>query len=235
MERKKDRYMKYLFLLVFIGFSNLLTGQVNYCYFKETYAAGNMDGWEKEIRKIEGQHSRNFEVMANTLTARYGYMGYLLGKKENSKVRSLLDETEKLLEDWLKKRPGNSRLLGIKAGLVGFRIGLSPMRAPFLGQRNLDAYEEAIKNNPSEPMGWLEKGNSMFHRPSMFGGDKMEAENAFRKALQLAKADDCDWLYSFLQVRLYEACKANGKTAEAEAIKKQLQQKPGHFRWIDSL
>jgi hypothetical protein len=101
-------------------------------------------------------------------------MGYLLGKKENSKVRSLLDETEKLLEEWLKKRPGNSRLLGIKAGLVGFRIGLSPMRAPFLGQRNLDAYEEAIKNNPSEPMGWLEKGNSMFHRPSMFGGDKMK-------------------------------------------------------------
>jgi hypothetical protein len=64
MERKKDRYMKYLFLLVFIGFSNLLTGQVNYCFFKETYAAGNMDGWEKEIRKIEGQHSQNFEVMA---------------------------------------------------------------------------------------------------------------------------------------------------------------------------
>jgi hypothetical protein len=172
--------------------------------------------------------------MANTLTARYGYMGYLLGKKENSKVRSLLDETEKLVEEWLKKRPGNSRLLGIKAGLVGFRIGISPMRAPFLGQRNVDAFEEAIKNNPSEPMGWLEKGNSLFYRPSMFGGDKKEAENAFRKALQLTKADECDWLYSFMQVRLYEACKANGKTGEAEAIRKQLQQK-GKFLWIDSL
>lgn len=234
MERKKDRYMNYLVLLAFIGLSNVLTGQVNYCYFKETYAAGNMDGWEKEIRKLEGQHSQNFEVMANTLTARYGYMGYLLGKKENSKVRSLLDETEKLLEDWLKKRPGNSRLLGIKAGLVGFRIGISPMRAPFLGQRNVDAFEEAIKNNPSEPMGWLEKGNSLFYRPSMFGGDKKEAENAFRKALELTKPDECDWLYSFMQVRLYEACKANGKTGEAKAIRKQLQQN-GKFMWIDSL
>lgn len=235
MERKNDRYLKYLTILFFIVISNISVGQVSFCYFKETYAVGNLDGWEVEIRKIEEQHGRNFEVMANTLTARYGFMGYLLGKNENAKVRRLLDETEKLLEEWLKKKPGNSRLLGIKAGLIGFRIGISPMRAPFLGQRNLDAFEEAIKNNPSEPMGWLEKGNSLFYRPSMFGGDKKEAENAFRMALQQAKADDCDWLYSFITVRLFEAYKANGKTSEAEAIRKQLQQKPGYFKWIDSL
>jgi hypothetical protein len=36
-------------------------------------------------------------------------------------------------------------------------------------------------------------------------------------------------------VRLYEACKANGKTSEAETIRKQLQSKPGYFKWIEAL
>ncbi len=236
MERKKNKALTiFLFLLIGIITGLPAASQQVGCFFRETYAKGNLDGWEAQIYSLEKQYPGDFDKMTEALTARYGYMGYLLGQKENSKVRKLLDETEKLLDEWLKKRPGNARLLAIRAGLIGFRIGLTPLRAPMLGQRNLDAWESAIRNDPGEPMGWLEKGNSLFYRPSMFGGDKKEAEAAFRKALQLVEPSECDWIYSFIQVRLYEACKANGKTGEAESIRKKLQDKPGHFKWLDTL
>jgi len=235
MERTNNKILKLVLITLLLFHVSIIMGQESACFFKETYAIGDLSGWEPEIRKMEIQHSQNFEVMAEALLARYGLMGYLIGSRQNSKAKSLLDETEKLLEAWLKRKPGNARLLSIKAGLVGFRIGLSPMRAPFLGQRNVDAWEEALQNDPAEAMGWLEKGNSLFYRPAMFGGDKKEAEASFRKALQLSEARECDWLYSFIQVRLYESCKANGKTSEAETIRKQLQEKPGYFKWIEKL
>ncbi len=235
MERKNNKILKLVLLTLLLFHGSIIMGQESACFFKETYAIGDLSGWEPEIRKMETRHSQDFDVMAEALLARYGLMGYLIGSKQNAKAKSLLDETEKLLEAWLKRKAGNARLLSIKAGLVGFRIGLSPMRAPFLGQRNVDAWEEALKNDSSEAMGWLEKGNSLFYRPAMFGGDKKEAEASFRKALQLSEKRECDWLYSFMQVRLYEACKANGKTSEAETIRKQLQKKPGHFKWIEKL
>lgn len=235
MERTNNKILKLLLITLLLFRGLFIMGQESACFFEETFAIGDLSGWEGEIRKLEKQHPQDFGLMTEALLARYGLMGYLIGSKQNSKAKSLLDETEKLLETWLKRKPGNARLLSIKAGLVGFRIGLSPMRAPFLGQRNVDAWEAALKNDPAEAMGWLEKGNSLFYRPAMFGGDKMEAEASFRKALQLSEARECDWLYSFIQLRLYEACKANGKTSEAETIRKQLQKKPGYFKWIEVL
>jgi hypothetical protein len=235
MERTNNKILKFLILTLLMFHGSYIMGQESACFFKETYAIGDLSGWENEIRKMEKQHPQDFGIITEALLARYGLMGYLIGSRQNSKAKSLLDETEKLLEAWLKRKPDNARLLSIKAGLVGFRIGLSPMRAPFLGQRNVDAWEEALKNDPTEAMGWLEKGNSLFYRPSMFGGDKKEAEASFRKALLLTEPGECDWLYSFMQVRLYEACKANGKTSEAETIRKQLQSKPGYFKWIEAL
>jgi tetratricopeptide (TPR) repeat protein len=235
MERS---YRKNLILAITMVMAFLVTdleAQSSACFFMETYAKGDLTGWEQEIRKIETQKPDDFSTNSESLLARYGYIGYLIGSNQNAKAKKFLDETEKMLEEWLKKKPGNARLLSIKAGLVGFRIGLSPMRAPFLGPRNVEAWEEALKNDPSEPMGWLEKGNSLLYRPAMFGGDSREAETAFRKALQLAKPAGCDWSYMYIQVRLFEACKKNGKQSEAESIRKKLQQKPGHFKWIDAL
>jgi hypothetical protein len=235
MERKKNSILICLWLFIFPVY--LVDAQVHdiYCYFKETYARGNTSGWDVEIEKLETHHGNSFENSLEALTARYGYIGYLIGNNHNARARKFLEETEKNLENWLNKNPQSARLHAIKAGLVGFRIGLSPLRAPFLGQQNVDAWEASIRLDPREPMGWIEKGNSLFYRPAMFGGDKKEAEAAFRKALQLADPDECNWLFSFIQVRLYECLKANGKTNEAENLRKTLQQKPGHFRWIDDL
>lgn len=196
---------------------------------------GNIENWEPEIRKIETQHIGDYEKLMEALLARYGFMGYLLGSKQNSRARKFLDETENLLNAYQKQRPNDARLMAVSAALVGFRIGLSPLRAPFLGPRNVEAWEAALKANPNEALGHLEKGNSLFYRPAAFGGNKVEAESSFRRALQLLDRDACNWVYSFAQVRLYEACKANGKKVEAENLRRQLQQQPGHFKWIDDL
>lgn len=235
MERKKNNNLIIITLVLWMINIFPVLGQDPACFFHETYANGNLDGWESRIILMERQHAGNDEKLMEALVARYGFIGYLLGEKQNSRAKKILDDTEKRLDDLLEKYPGNAKLLAVRAGLTGFRIGLSPLRAPVLGQRNVDAWEAALKNNPGEPMGWIEKGNSLFYRPAMFGGDKVQAEAAFRKAAELLKPAPCNWISAFIQVRLYEACKANGKKAEAESILKKLQEKPGQFRWVEKL
>ncbi len=234
MERSKNIGIAILLFFIFVaGFQ--ASGQDSGCFFREGYAVGNIENWEPEIRKIEARHTGNYEKLMEGLLARYGFMGYLIGSKQTSRARKFLDETESLLNSYRKQHPNDARLMAVSAAMVGFRIGLSPLRAPFLGPRNVEAWETALKANPNEPLAHLEKGNSLFYRPAAFGGNKTEAELAFRRALQLLDRDTCNWVYSFVQVRLYEACKANGKKSDAENLRKELQQQPGHFRWIDDL
>lgn len=235
MERKKNKNLILLAFILWMIAIYPVQSQEPACFFHETYANGNLEGWESRIALMERQHASNDEMLMEALVARYGFIGYLLGEKQNARAKKILEDTEKRLEELLGKHPGNARLLAVRAGLTGFRIGLAPLRAPVLGQRNVDAWEAALKNDPGEPMGWIEKGNSLFYRPAMFGGDKAQAEAAFRKAAELLKHSSCNWISAFIQVRLYEAYKANGKKAEAESILKKLQEKPGQFRWVEKL
>jgi tetratricopeptide (TPR) repeat protein len=235
MERKKNQLLKHIFIMFLVLLPGYLTAQLPGCFFHETYAKGNLEGWEAQFVLMEKQNPGDVRQRTEALTARYGFIGYLMGGKQNTRAKKILDESEKILEDLLVRQPNNAKLLAIKAGFTGFRIGLTPLRAPFLGQRNVDAWEAALKLDPNEAMGWLEKGNSLFYRPAMFGGDKAEAEAAFRKAAQLLRYDGCNWISGFIQVRLYEACNANGKKSEADAILKKLQEKPGNFLWVNAL
>lgn len=234
MERKKN--IGVTLLLLWLTMAQFpASGNTSGCFFLEGYAKGNIENWEQEIRKLESLSNSTYEIRMEALLARYGFMGYLLGSRQNTRARKFLDETEKLVTNYQKERPNDARLMAVSAALVGFRIGLSPLRAPILGPKNVEAWEAAIKSNPNEPLGYIEKGNSLFYRPALFGGNKDEAEAAFRMALQLIRPDSCNWIYRFAQVRLYEACKANGKKEEAENLRRSLQKQPGDFRWIDAL
>ncbi len=92
---------------------------------------------------------------------------------------------------------------------------------------------KSIELDPAEPMGYIEKGNSLQYRPAIFGGDKMEALKYYQKALALFNTkpvSKCDWqqmlLRAFILKNLYET----NQTAEAFLIK--MQKDYGSMVWI---
>ena len=104
-----------------------------------------------------------------------------------------------------------------------------------MGPKSLEHIEKSIKLDPAEPMGYIEKGNSLQYRPAVFGGDKKEALKYYRKALTLIESKNdsrCNWqkmlLRAFILKNLYET----NQVAEAETFLNNMQNDYGSMTWI---
>ncbi len=82
---------------------------------------------------------------------------------------------------------------------IAFKIGMSPLKAPFLGAKSMENIDLAIKYDPESPQGWIERGNALFYMPKAFGGSKEEALQAFNKAKQFMEKEPeslhHNWIY----------------------------------------
>jgi hypothetical protein len=97
--------------------------------------------------------------------------------------------------------------------------------------------DKALELDPGEPMGYIEKGNSLLYRPAAFGGDKIEAIKLYRKALQLMEARHslkCNWQQMLLRAFILKALYETNQTAEANAFMLSMQKDYGSMEWIKS-
>jgi tetratricopeptide (TPR) repeat protein len=63
------------------------------------------------------------------------------------------------------------------------------MKAPFIGPKSVKYSKLSMEQNPQNPMGYIQYGNSQFYMPPVFGGSKSEAIEYFKKAEKLMEKD----------------------------------------------
>lgn len=219
MERTKYHHqMRIIQLLIILLIINLscwplfaekdtLTGK----YFKEqiynSYIAGNMGQWGVEIDMMEREYSttRDEEIQEQLIFAYYGYIGYQIGNEEKDEAAEKLERLEFHLDYLLENASASDGwLYAMKGAAKGYRIGLSPYKAVFIGPSAMNDIDRAVETDSLHPLGWIEKGNSAYYRPALFGGSKEEALNYYLKASKLFTANYADlngeWIYLNLQV-----------------------------------
>jgi len=146
-----------------------------------------------------------------------------------------VNKADSYLERLLEEYPNNAQLHSLAGAFYGYKIALAFYKAPFLGPKSMEHIDKSIKLDPAEPMGYIEKGNSLQYRPTVFGGDKIEAMKYYRKALALIEARNeskCNWqqmlLRAFILKNLYET----NQTADAETFLAAMQKDYGSLVWI---
>ena len=146
-----------------------------------------------------------------------------------------MNKADIYLEKLLEKYPNNAQLHSLAGAFYGYKIALAFYKAPFLGPKSLEHIERSIKLDPTEPMGYIEKGNSLQYRPAVFGGGKKDALKFYRKALTLIESKNdskCNWqkmlLRAFILKNLYET----NQVAEAETFLINMQNDYGSIIWI---
>lgn len=231
---------KYLFvaLVLLTGFSATAQKKdLTYyqCAFFESYRAGNMAPWPGLIDEMAKVKSADLAWQTEILKAMYGLVGYEFGLHDKDVARKYVNKADVYLENLLEKYPNNAQLHSLAGAFYGYKIALAFYKAPFLGPKSMFHMEKAIELDPAEPMGYIEKGNSLQYRPAVFGGDKTEALKFYRKAFMLIEAkydSKCNWqkmlLCSFILKNLYET----NQTAEAEAFLLKMQKDYGSMAWI---
>ena len=228
---------------VFIGLFLLLNGFTAHaqllndfrCALKESYINGNMDDWPQRIQKLEAQSDGSFEWQFEILKARYGLIGYYLGKGERNLARELLDKSQNYLDTLMILHPNSANLYGVQTGFYGFHIALSILRAPAMLPKMKRSLRKAFELNAIEPHAWLEKGNLAYNKPAAFGGDKKEAIKSYQKTLALLQQErnsSCDWMIIMLQVFLVKAYYQTNQVEAYQIAKLQLEKEYGKMNWI---
>lgn len=240
MEGSKNKIIGLIILLMFpVLLATAQKKDLTYyqCAFFDSYRAGNMAPWAGLIAEMEKAKSTDLAWQTEMVKAMYGLVGYQIGAKNKDLARVYVDKADDYLDKLLYGHPRNAQLHSLAGAFYGYKIALAFYKAPFLGPKCMYHLEEAIELDPKEPMGYIEKGNSLLYRPAAFGGDKNKALTLYRKALKLMEARNtlkCNWQHMLLRAFILKALYETNQTAEANAFMLAMKKDYGSMEWIKS-
>lgn len=238
MERTRN---KVIILVVFILSSAFsVSGQkkdLEYyqCAFFDSYQQGNMAPWPVLISEMEKIKSADLAWQLEMLKAMYGLVGYQLGKREKDLAGKYVERADKYFEKLLAEHPENAQLHSLAGAFYGYKIALAFYKAPFLGPKSMSHVDRAIELDPTEPMGYIEKGNSLYYRPAVFGGDKAEGLSYYQKALKLIDSkgeQKCNWQKLLLRAFILKSLYETDQTEAARKFQSDMQKDYGSMEWI---
>lgn len=202
------------------------------------YISGDMEMYKKGMAELHEAYVKTAQpCLLFTLTeARYGYIGYMLGKNKKDEARSLIDSLETDIGRLAVLPEYKAETEAFRVALLGFRMGLNPAKAVTLGPKTLKQLDKAIATGSNSPSVWIEKANSESYMPAFAGGSKEKAAESFREALRLYEADPAlsayNWRYLNTIVLLGQTLeKLDDYKGARQAYLKALDREPD-FRWV---
>lgn len=233
MERQK--YIG-LILILFFGAVSPAWASAYKTKIYAAYIGNTMEKWKSIIDKMEGTKNSNAGFLLELVNFQYGYIGYCLGNDKMKEAEKYLDLAEENLDELEKAGGEPSQISAYRSAFYGFNIGLNKMKAPFLGPKSVKYAKQAMEQNPENPMGYIQYGNSQFYMPPVFGGSKEEAVKHFKKAEQLMekhqKELQNDWNYLSLLALIGQSYSEMKEYKNAmEYYEKALKIEPG-FSWV---
>jgi len=187
-----------MFALIFTAFSPVwATSYKNKIY--DAYISNNMPKWKTIIDEMENSKSKDKVFLMELINFQYGYIGYCIGAGKMDEAEKYLDLAENNLEKSDKLGAERSQISAYKSAFYGYEIGINKMKAPFIGPKSVKYSKLSMEQNPQNPMGYIQYGNSQFYMPPAFGGSKKVAVEHFLKAEKLMSTDkiniENDWNY----------------------------------------
>lgn len=196
MERQK--YIVIITILVFAVVSPIWASSYKNKIY-DAYISNNMAKWKTIIDEMENAKSKNAGFLIELVNFQYGYIGYCIGVEKMDEAYKYLDLAEENLEKAEKSGIDASEISAYKSAFYGYEIGINKMKAPFIGPKSIKYSKLSMEQNPKNPMGYIQYGNSQFYMPPVFGGSKTEAVEHFKKAEKLMEKDkaknEYDWNY----------------------------------------
>lgn len=231
MERKKNYTLTIIFLLTML-YSNASYKTDIY----KAYISNRMDNWKSVIDNMENAKKAEKTYLLELVNYQYGYIAWCIGNDNDELAEDYLDLAEKNLE-WLEDNGiSPATVNAYKSAFYGFKIGISPIKAPFLGPKSINHSKLAMELDNTNPMGFIQYGNSQFYMPPVFGGSKKAALEHFLKALSLMKSDENEttnnWNYLSLLALIGQSYEKTEQLENAKIFYEKALEKEPHFLFV---
>ncbi len=208
------------------------------CTIYKGYVSGNMNIWKQGMVALQEQYGRDGKActLYTLAEARYGYIGYLLGRNEKDAARPLIETFDSEIEQLSKFPEYRAETEAFRLAILGFRMGLNPARAVTLGPRALKQLETAMAVGKTSAVVWIEKANSETHMPAFAGGSREKAAASFREALRLFETGGtlapCNWRYLNAMVLLAQVLEDTGDYSGARDVYRMALKRAPDFQWV---
>ena len=229
MERKN--YFVLIFFLLLC-----LSLQANYnALIYDAFINNKMSQWQTTIDNMQIQKNKSKENTLSLINYQYGYIAWCISNKKNKEAEKYLTLAEKnteLLEE-INFRPSYTK--AYRAAFYGFRIGLTPYKAPFLGPKSIDNAKSAMQLDKNNPYGYMQYGNALYYMPAMFGGSKTEAMKYFKKAqvlMEVNKNSSKDWNYLNLLTIIAKGHSDLQEYKQAKGYYEKILSIAPNFTWV---
>lgn len=225
-----------IIILIFITFSTLKAQNTYGKIVYNAYIAGDMQKWAAVINTMEknGEY-KTLEQKLELISYYYGYIGYQLGLKNYDQAEKLLSKAEKHIAAALAQNPRNATANAFRGSFIGFKIALSKFKAITLGPESASYINKAFESDKNNIQAVVDRANSYFYTPALFGGNKNEAIKLYNhgvKLIETGKHTEQNWFYLSVLTTLAKAYEKMHKNAEALTIYRKILHIEPNFNWV---
>lgn len=203
MERQK-----YLYIILFSLLVLNTTAQNNKSIYK-AYKSGDMGKWKLTIDSLDALTEKTNPAKLDLLNYQYGYIGWCIGKDKKKEAEKYIKKSKDLIRQLEQNKYSIAVVDAYKAAYIGFEIGMSPYKAPFIGKQSLSFAKKSIEKDAQNVLVYVQLGNIAFYTPKTFGGNKPEAIKYYLKALEIMdsknEAKKHNWNYLNLMATIINA------------------------------
>jgi tetratricopeptide (TPR) repeat protein len=227
---------KYQLIILWLLLLPLASIAGNKSAIYKAYISNDMAGWKRTIDAMQAEKNKTSPFLLELVNYQYGYIGWCIGadrKDEASKILGLAENNLEILEN---RSYRVSYLNSYKSAFYGFRIGLNVLKAPFIGPKSVSAAELAMKQDSTNPFGFIQYANSQYYMPAAFGGSKTLAIRYYQKAEKIMKANPAylkeDWNYLSLLSIIGKAMEETGNLRAARQYYERILKLEPNFLWV---
>ncbi|MBN2615234.1 MAG: hypothetical protein JXR71_06030 [Bacteroidales bacterium] len=236
MEIKKHILMIGAGLFLFVS---TLSAQVD-AYRKivyQSYLGTNMGNWKGVIDLLEARPGKPDSVLLELANYEYGYVAWCIGTQNTDEAYRYLDLLEKNLKRLKKNNFQLSFVSAYLSAVYGYKIGLSPIKAPFYGPKSVNYSRLSMKQDSTNPFGYIQYANALYYRPVIFGGSKTEALYYYLKAEKMMhrnreKYINENWNYLSLLTSIAQAYEETAQYEKANSAYKLILTIAPDFDWV---
>lgn len=249
MIHKKKSPIKYLYLFPIFCLLGIFKSYPTQSQSKESclhniytaYIQGKINVWEQNVLILDqllNIREASIDILYQQALSEYGLVAYFLSTKQKNKAEKYLEMTERHCQHLIALKNNCAEYYALKSALFGYRTALAPYKAIFYGPKSVDALEKGFALNKNSPPVWLEKGNSLYFRPKIFGGNKEEAIHCYSIAIKLFEtmlSKDIsinNWLYLNTLVSLARAYESVENYQEAKNVYEKILKREPLFLWV---
>ncbi|MFB6343816.1 hypothetical protein ACE1ET_18985 [Saccharicrinis sp. FJH62] len=225
-----------IFLLLY--FTSFLKSQNFKAEIYNAYISGDMTKWELVLSTMEKQYKAqpSYTLLENIVEIQYGLIGYLIGAEQDDKAEQILEVAEKNLDLLMNRNDKIARYWAYKSAFTGFKIGIAPYKAPFLGPRSFSYIKEAMVLDENNPYVLMEYANGKYYAPAFSGGDKPLALKAYAKAILILEKDTLNlknsWYYLMAKTNYGTALLKKGDNSDAIRIFDEILDFEPRYKWV---